>query len=198
MDHQINRCPWCLKDELYMRYHDELWGIPERDSRELWIKLMLDGQQAGLSWYTILSKMDHYEEAFDGWDIEKIAKYDEGKFEELMNNAGIVRNKLKIKAIISNAQVYLHMAGNGEDFSEFLWSFVDGNTTVNHPKRLEDVPTETDASRAMSKALKKRGFKFVGPTICYAFMQAVGMVDDHLVNCWRKKEILNNLKGVKL
>lgn len=189
MDHQINRCPWCLKDDLYKRYHDEVWGVPERDSRELWIKLMLDGQQAGLSWYTILSKMEHYDEAFDGWNIEKIAKYDEVKFEELMNNAGIVRNKLKIKAIISNAQAYLEMSEAGEDFSEFLWSFVDGKIIVNEPEEMEDVPTETSESRAMSKALKKRGFKFVGPTICYAFMQAVGMVDDHLVSCWRKNNI---------
>lgn len=181
-----NRCPWCLKDDLYMRYHDEVWGVPERDSRQLWIKLMLDGQQAGLSWYTILSKMDHYEEAFDGWDIEKIAAYDEEKFQSLMKNPGIVRNKLKIKAIISNAQAYLEMADADEDFSEFLWSFVDGKTRVNHPEKMEDVPTETSESRAMSKALKKKGFKFVGPTICYAFMQAVGMVDDHLVRCWKK------------
>ena len=186
MDYQIERCPWCLKDDLYMRYHDEVWGGPERDSRELWIKLMLDGQQAGLSWYTILSKMDHYEEAFDGWDIETIAAYDEEKFQSLMNNPGIVRNKLKIKAIISNAQAYLEMAEKGENFSEFLWSFVEDRTIVNTPEKMEDVPTQTIESQAMSKALKKKGFKFVGPTICYAFMQAVGMVDDHLVNCWRK------------
>jgi DNA-3-methyladenine glycosylase I len=186
IDTSKERCPWCLKDDLYMHYHDKVWGIPERDSRELWIKLILDGQQAGLSWYTVLSKMDNYALAFDDWNIEKIARYNDDKFEELMDNPGIIRNKLKVNAIIQNARAFIQMNQEGEDFSQFLWSFVQGKTIVNHPSKMEEVPAQTEESQAMSKALKKKGFKFVGPTICYAFMQAVGMVDDHLESCWRK------------
>jgi len=133
--------------------------------------------------------MDHYEEAFDGWNIEKIAAYGEDEFRNLMQNPGIVRNKLKIRSIIGNARAYLDMEEAGENFSAFLWSFVDGKTIVNTPKKMDDVPTQTSQSQAMSKALKKKGFKFIGPTICYAFMQAVGMVDDHLASCWRKNNI---------
>ena len=177
------RCPWCGEDPLYQEYHDNVWGRPVYDDRELFEKLCLDGQQAGLSWITILRKQQTYQEAYDGFDPHKIVAYDQAKCDELMQNSGIIRNRLKIQSIIKNAAGFLEFEENGESFSDFLWSFVDGKPVNNRFKAMDEVPTETEASRAMSKALKKRGFTFVGPTICYAFMQAVGMVNDHLVDC---------------
>jgi DNA-3-methyladenine glycosylase I len=186
---EIKRCEWHGTDPLYVTYHDKVWGTPEYDSRSLFAKLILDGAQAGLSWITILRKEQNYFDAFDGLDPYIMAHYNEDKFEELMQNAGIVRNKLKIRSAISNAQHYVRMQEEGIDFSEFLWSFVDGRPKINKFKSPSELPAFTADSDAMSKALKKEGFKFVGSTICYAFMQAVGMVNDHVITCFRWKEV---------
>ncbi len=183
---QKTRCPWCLKDELYMAYHDHEWGIPVYDDRALFEKLMLDGFQAGLSWYTILKKRPNFQAAFDQFDPVKIARWDEAKIQDLLQDRGIVRNQQKIRATVGNAQAYLRMMEAEGSFSAFLWSFVGGAPIVNWPQSMEEVPATTLESDRMSKALKKRGFAFAGSTICYAFMQAVGMVDDHLAHCWRK------------
>jgi DNA-3-methyladenine glycosylase I len=183
-----SRCGWCGDDPLYVRYHDEDWGVPVHDDQQLLEKLILDGAQAGLSWITILRKRDNYREAFDGFDPEKIARYDERKIEELMKNAGIVRNRLKINAAITNAKAFLELREEST-FNQYLWQFVGGKTINNKIKSMSEIPAQSAESVAMSKALQKRGFKFVGPTICYAFMQAVGMVNDHQVSCFRYKEV---------
>lgn len=188
---QPERCPWCLSEPLYIRYHDEEWGVPDRDERRLFAKLVLDGAQAGLSWITILRKRDGYYRAFDGFDPERVASYDEAKVADLLQDAGIVRNRLKIEAAIANARAYLKLAESGRDFSEFLWQFVEGRPVVNRWQNLAEVPAETVQSQAMSRALRAEGFRFVGPTICYAFMQAVGMVNDHLVRCHRHAELIS-------
>mgnify|MGYP006190603399 FL=1 len=177
------RCNWVSDDPLYREYHDKVWGRPVYDSKELFAKLCLDGQQAGLSWITILKKQQNYEQAFADFEPTVIATFDDAKVEELMNNPGIVRNRLKIHSIIRNAKGYLAYTADGKDFSEFLWSFVGGKPKVNQFTSMSQVPVQTPESEAMSKALKKLGFNFVGPTICYAFMQAVGMVNDHIVDC---------------
>ena len=183
------RCPWPGDDPQMIKYHDEEWGLPIYDDQLLFAKLILDGAQAGLSWSTILHKRDNYWQAFDNFDAEKIARYDEKKFAELMNNPGIVRNRLKIKATIQNAQAFLKLRDELGGFSEYLWDFVGGTPIVNNWTSLAQLPAQTSESQAMSKHLKKRGFNFVGPTICYAFMQAVGMVNDHLVDCFRYNEV---------
>ncbi len=177
------RCPWCGQDPLYQRYHDDIWGRPVLDERELFAKLCLDGQQAGLSWITILRKQQSYEAAYDHFDPEKIVRYDETKIAELLRNPGIIRNKLKVASIIKNARGLLDFRERGESFSDFLWGFVEGQAIRNRWPDMASIPVATPESEAMSKALKKRGFTFVGPTICYAFMQAVGMVNDHLLTC---------------
>ncbi|HWL03365.1 MAG TPA: DNA-3-methyladenine glycosylase I [Xanthobacteraceae bacterium] len=179
------RCPWSEKDALYIDYHDTEWGVPEYDDRALYEKLILDGFQAGLSWITILRKRDNFRKAFDDFAPEKIARYTPRKVEKLMQDAGIVRNRLKIEGAVLSAKAYLDVMENGPGFSALLWDFMDGKPQVNRFKTLKDVPAETDLSRKISKDLSKRGFKFVGPTIVYAFMQAVGMVNDHLVTCHR-------------
>jgi DNA-3-methyladenine glycosylase I len=179
----LNRCPWPKQDPLYVAYHDDEWGVPERDDRALFEKLLLDGFQAGLSWITILRKRDNFRRAFDGFAPAAIARYDKRKVTALMNDAGIVRNRAKIEGAISSAHSYLDIMEKGPGFSALLWGFVDGEPQVNHRRRLSDIPAETPVSRAISKELAGRGFKFVGPTIVYAFMQAVGMVNDHLVTC---------------
>ncbi len=189
MPDNLPRCPWPTNDPLYTKYHDEEWGVPVYDDQLLLAKLILDGAQAGLSWITILRKRENYWAAFDNFDPEKMARYDDAKIAELMGNAGIIRNRLKINSAIKNAQAYLRMRDEGLSFSEFLWSFVDGKPIVNALKTDADYIAVSPESEAMSKALKKRGFNFVGPTICYAFMQAVGMVNDHLVSCFRYEEI---------
>ncbi len=186
---ESKRCAWPGEQEIYINYHDHVWGVPEYDDKHLFAKLILDGAQAGLSWITILKKEQNYYDAFDGLDPDLMQHYDEQKYDELMQNAGIIRNKLKIRAAINNAQQFVRMRDEDEiDFSEFLWSFVDGKPKINAFKTMDEVPTSTAESDAMSKALKKQGFKFVGSTICYAFMQAVGMVNDHMVSCpqWKK------------
>ena len=179
------RCPWPGDDPFYIAYHDEEWGVPEYDDRALFEKLILDGFQAGLSWITILRKREAFREAFDGFQPEKIARYTPKRVEKLLGNAGIIRHRGKIEATISNAQAWLEIMERDVGFSEFLWSFVDGKPQVNHFKRISDVPAQTEMSVAMSKALKKEGFRFCGPTIVYAFAQAVGIVNDHLVTCPR-------------
>lgn len=186
---KLTRCPWPGDDPLYVKYHDEEWGVPIYDDQLLFAKLILDGAQAGLSWITILRKRENYWQAFDNFDPEKIALYDDKKFAELMDNPGIVRNRQKINAAIKNAQAYLEIKAELGSFSDYLWGFVGGKPIVNSWRSLEQIPAKTSESEAMSKALKQRGFSFVGPTICYAFMQAVGMVNDHVVNCFRYNEV---------
>ncbi|MBY9068420.1 DNA-3-methyladenine glycosylase I [Hyphomonas sp. WL0036] len=183
-------CGWApMTDALYRAYHDEEWGVPERDPRALWEKLQLDGMQAGLSWITILRKRDSIREEFDGFDPEKLARWTPKRAEKALQNPGIIRSPKKIDAVIGNAQIYLGMMESGEDFSEYCWSFVGGKPIVNKWKHYRDAPTCTDWSEKMSKDLKKRGFKFVGPTIVYAWGQAVGMVNDHEVGCPRHKAV---------
>jgi DNA-3-methyladenine glycosylase I len=186
MTDAIIRCEWAGSDPLYIAYHDTEWGVPVHDDRELFDRLMLEGFQAGLSWITILRKREAFHRAFDGWDPEKIAAYDEDDIARLMASPGIIRNRLKVNGAVRNARAYLAMRDAGKSFSEFLWSFVGGEPIVNHPQALGDIPAFTPEATAMSKALKKRGFTFVGPTICYAFMQSAGLVDDHIVGCLSK------------
>lgn len=185
-----HRCAWVTPgDDLYAHYHDTEWGVPEYDARALWEKLMLDGFQAGLAWITILRKRDTMREAFDGFEPELIARYDEAKKAELLANPGIIRSKTKVDAAIGNARAYLEMREQGLDFSDYLWSFVDGKPIQNRFDQLKDIPTDTPLSAQISKDLKKRGFKFVGPVIVYAFMEAVGMVNDHEVSCPRHQAV---------
>ena len=182
------RCGWVNDDPLYLAYHDEEWGVPVRGDRRLFEMLILEGAQAGLSWYTILRKREAYRRAFDGFDPEVVARYDERKVASLLADAGIVRNRLKVRAAIGNAQAWLELRDAGVAPSEFLWQFTGGKPQTNAPRSLEEVPASTPASEAMSKALKARGFRFVGPTICYAFMQATGIVNDHVTSCFRWRE----------
>ncbi|MEJ2625686.1 MAG: DNA-3-methyladenine glycosylase I [Pseudolabrys sp.] len=184
-DDGLVRCSWPGQDPLYVAYHDEEWGVPEYDDRALYEKLVLDGFQAGLSWITILRKRDNFRKAFDGFEPEKIARYTPKKIEKLMNDAGIVRNRSKIEGAILSARGWLDIMENGLGFSALLWDYLDGKPKQNQFRSKGQVPAETELSRAISKDLSKRGFKFVGPTIVYAFMQAVGMVNDHLVSCHR-------------
>ena len=181
----LKRCAWPGLDPLYVAYHDTEWGVPEYDDRALYEKLVLDGFQAGLSWITILRKRENFRRAFDGFVPEKIARYRPAKVERLMQDAGIVRNRAKIEGTVSSARAYLDVMEKGPGFSKLLWDFVDGTPKVNRFRSTSQVPAETELSRRVSKELSARGFKFVGPTIVYAFMQAVGMVNDHLVTCFR-------------
>ena len=176
------RCPWPGRDPLYIAYHDDEWGRAERDSRALFEKFVLDGFQAGLSWITILRKRDAFREAFDGFDPLRMARYDDRRVEKLMRNEDIVRNRVKIEGAILSARAWIEIE-SAEGFSAYLWRFVDGEPIVNHFRRMSEAPTQTALSEKISKDLKARGFRFCGPTIVYAFMQAVGMVDDHLVDC---------------
>lgn len=180
-----NRCQWCLKDQIYMDYHDNVWGVPVYDDTTLFEFLNLEGAQAGLSWYSILIRVEGYRKAFANWNIKKISKFDEAKIAKLLQNPKIIRNKLKVRGVVKNAQAYLRMKEE-ISLSDFLWSYVDGEQIINNFKDLSEVPAQTDLSNQISKDLKKRGFTFVGPTIIYAFMQAVGMVDDHLISCWKR------------
>jgi len=184
-----DRCGWCGTEEIYVNYHDKEWGVPIYDDKLLFAKLILDGAQAGLSWITILKKRDNYYAAFDGLDPEKVALYNQAKIDELLQDAGIVRNKLKVNAAVTNAKAYLKIMEEEGSFSDYLWSFVNGKPIINKWKHYKDAPATSAESDALSKDLKKRGFKFVGSTIVYAFMQAVGMVNDHQVSCFRYKEV---------
>jgi DNA-3-methyladenine glycosylase I len=179
------RCGWCGTDPLYVAYHDHEWGVPERDARALWEKLVLDGFQAGLSWITILKKREAFRAAFDDFDPEKVARYGEADRQRLLNDAGIVRSAAKIDATISGARHWLDLQDQGRDMSDWLWSFVDGQPLQGKRRTLADIPAQTPQSVAMARALKAEGFKFCGPVIVYAFMQATGMVNDHVMTCHR-------------
>jgi DNA-3-methyladenine glycosylase I len=195
MKSTLKRCPWPGDDPLYTAYHDEEWGVPEWDERALYEKLVLDGFQAGLSWITILRKRDNFRRAFDGFKPEKIARYNETKIAKLLKDDGIIRHRGKIEGAIKSARAYLDiMESEPGGFSAFIWKLVDGRPVHNTWRAIKDVPAETPMSQALSKALKKRGFTFCGPTIVYAFAQAVGMVNDHVVDCFRHKEIANSAR----
>lgn len=178
------RCPWSTSDPLYLQYHDTEWGVPVHDDRTLFEMLLLEGAQAGLSWITILKKRDNYRKAFDGFNPEAIARYDRRKVKQLLSDEGIVRNRLKIEGTIRNAQAFIEVQQEFGSFDRYIWRFVDGRPIVNSWKLPKDIPAKTPVSDAMSRDLKKRGFSFVGSTICYAFMQAVGMVNDHTRTCF--------------
>lgn len=182
------RCKWAGDSEPYIGYHDLEWGLPLHDDQRLFEMINLEGAQAGLSWITILKKRDHYRKAFDDFNPEKVARYTENKIAKLLQDEGIVRNKLKINAVVTNAQAYLKILESHSSFDEYLWQFVDGKPVINRWKSMAQVPASTAISDTLSKDLKKKGFKFVGSTICYAFMQAVGMVNDHITVCFRWKE----------
>ena len=183
------RCEWCLGDVLYQHYHDQEWGVAVHDEHKLFEFLTLEGAQAGLSWLTILRKRENYRLAFDGFNPHKIASYDQEKVDELMNNSGIIRNRLKIESTIKNAKAFILVQKEFGSFDRYIWNFVDGQTVHNKFKSLKEIPAETAISKIISKDMKKRGFNFVGPTIIYSHMQATGMVNDHLVNCYRYKEV---------
>lgn len=182
----VKRCSWVTNDPLYIKYHDNEWGYSQYDSLKLFEKICLEGQQAGLSWITVLKKREEYRRCFFNFDPEKIIQLNAIDIELLLKNKGLIRNRLKLNSIVKNAHAYLAMQNNNEDFSQFIWSFVDGKPIVNHYKDKSDVPVSTEISDKMSKALKKKGFSFVGSTICYAFMQSMGLVNDHFEDCFKK------------
>ena len=190
MDTDKRRCEWVGSHPLEVAYHDTEWGVPVHDDRRLFESLILEGAQAGLSWLTVLKKRESYREAFAGFDPVKIARFDEATVEVLLRNPGIIRNRLKVRSAIQNAQAFLTVREEYGTFEAYLWRFVEGTPTVNTWRSMAEIPAQTLASEQMSKALKKRGFNFVGPTICYAFMQAVGLVNDHTVDCFRYQEIV--------
>jgi DNA-3-methyladenine glycosylase I len=196
MARSVRRCGWVnAADPLYRAYHDEEWGVPERDPRTLWEKLILDGFQAGLAWITILRKRETLREAFDGFDPARIARYDERKIARLLQNPGIIRSRAKIQAAIAGARVFEDMQRRGEDFADYVWSFVGGQPMQNRWTHFREAPAQTPESVALAKDLKARGFKFCGPVIVYAFMQAVGMVNDHEIACHRYKPVKALAKG---
>lgn len=184
-----SRCPWPGDDPLYVAYHDREWGVPEHDGRALFEKLVLDGFQAGLSWITILRKRDNFLRAFDNFEPQVMARYGAKKVAMLMADTGIVRNRAKIEGAIASARAYLEILDGGHSFDRYIWHFTEGRTMINAWKSLAEIPAHTTESRAMSADLKARGFRFCGPTVCYAFMQAVGMVNDHIVDCFRYAEV---------
>lgn len=183
---EVVRCAWCEKDDLYRNYHDQEWGKPIYDDETIFEFLILESFQAGLSWYTILAKRENFRAAFDQFDYQKIAEYSEDKVEELIQNAGIIRNRLKILATINNAQKFMEVQKEFSSFSKYIWGFVNHEPIINRPKTLKEVPATTEISDALAKDLKKRGFKFMGSTVVYAHMQATGMVNDHVEDCWIK------------
>ena len=188
---QDNRCHWPGNNPLMIRYHDEEWGVPLHDDRKLFEFMVLDAFQAGLSWSIILKKRENFREALSNFQPELIARYDENKIQNLLQNPGIIRNRLKLKATVANAQQFLKIQKEFGDFDRYIWQFTAGKTKVNRWEKSEDIPASTMESDATSRDLKKRGFKFVGSTICYAFMQAAGMVNDHLASCFRYKELID-------
>ena len=185
---EVVRCAWCEKDDLYRNYHDKEWGKPIYDDETIFEFLILESFQAGLSWYTILAKRENFRAAFDYFDYQKIAQYSEDKVEELIQNTGIIRNRLKILATINNAQKFMEVQKEFGSFSKYIWGFVNHQPIINRPKTLKEVPATTEISDALAKDLKKRGFKFMGSTVVYAHMQATGMVNDHVEDCWIKKQ----------
>lgn len=186
---KLNRCAWVNDDPLYITYHDTEWGVPVFDDRLLFEFLILEGMQAGLSWLTVLKKRDNFRQSFDNFNAKRIAQYDPKKIEWLLNNTGIIRNRLKINATITNANAFLEMQQKYGSFSDYIWQFVDGKPLLNQWENINQVPAKTGISDKMANDLKQQGFKFVGSTICYAFMQAVGMVNDHTLNCFRHSEV---------
>jgi len=186
-----NRCSWCGEDPLYVAYHDQEWGVPLHADQQLFEFLILEGAQAGLSWLTILKKRDAYRTAYYQFDAEKIARFNSRSIERLLNNPGIVRNRFKIEASIDNARAFLEVQDVFGSFDNYIWQYVDHHPIQNRWRHLKDIPASTNESIQLSKDLQQRGFRFVGPTICYAFMQAVGMVNDHVIDCFRHKEIAN-------
>jgi DNA-3-methyladenine glycosylase I len=182
----MNRCPWCEINDIERKYHDTEWGVPSYDDRHLFEMLILEGAQAGLSWDTILKRREGYCRAFEQFDIKKVAGYDEKKKAQLMQNTEIIRNRLKIESAVNNAQAFMQIQKESGSFSNYLWKFVNNTPIINHPKLMNEIPVSTHLSDIISKDLKKRGFKFVGTTILYAYLQAVGVVDDHLVSCHKK------------
>lgn len=185
---QINRCPWCEKDDLYRNYHDNEWGIPIFDDTVLFEYLVLESFQAGLSWHSILKKRENFRKAFDYFNYKKIQYYDDKKITELLQNEGIIRNKLKILATINNAKTFIKIQNEFGSFAEYIWNFTQGKTIFNNPESPKNIPTTTPLSDKISKDLKKRGFKFLGSTTIYAFMQAIGIVNDHLTTCYKEKK----------
>lgn len=184
------RCEWCGTDPLYVKYHDEEWGVPVHDDKKHFEMIILDGAQAGLSWLTVLRKRENYRKAFSDFDPAKVARYTEKKIEKLLNNPGIIRNKLKINSAITNARAFLKVQEEFGSFDKYIWQFVNYKPIINKWKSIDELPATSKESDAMSKDMKKRGFKFVGSTICYAYMQAAGMVNDHIVSCFRYKEVM--------
>ncbi len=184
-----NRCSWANTPEIYVEYHDTEWGVPLRDDDKLFEFLVLEGMQAGLSWLMVLNKRENFRKAFDGFDPRKVASYDQKKIDELLLDAGIIRNKLKVNAAVTNAQAFLRIQKEFSSFCDYMWKFVDGQPIINKWKELSEIPAKTELAEVISKDLKKRGFKFVGPTVVYSHMQATGMVNDHLVDCFRWKEV---------
>ena len=188
-------CSWCGSDPAYVKYHDTEWGVPVYNDRKLFEKIILEGAQAGLSWITVLKKRAHYRKVFDKFNPEIIARYNKRKIESLLKDPGIIRNRLKVEGTVKNARAYLELREQQGKFKDFVWDFVDGQPIINKWKSLKQMPATTDISIAMSKALKKRGFTFVGPTICYSFMQSMGLVNDHTIDCFRYKEINKLIKN---
>jgi DNA-3-methyladenine glycosylase I len=188
MNKTIDRCPW-PEGDLYIAYHDTEWGVPLHDDRALFEFLILEGAQAGLSWHTVLKKRENYRAAFDQFDPEKVARYTPARIKKLLANPGLIRNRLKIASAVRNARAFLAVQEEFGSFDRYIWRFVAGRPIINHPRSMKDVPARTPVSDAMSKDLKQRGFNFIGSTICYAFMQATGMVNDHLVHCFRHREL---------
>ncbi len=184
-----HRCSWCGNDPLYVKYHDTEWGVPVYNDRKLFEKLILEGAQAGLSWITVLKKRAHYRKVFDRFNPEIIARYNKRKIEALLKDAGIIRNRLKVEGTVKNARAFLELREKEGKFKDFIWNFVDGDPIINKWKTLKQLPATTAISEKMSKTLKKKGFTFVGPTICYSFMQSMGLVNDHTIRCFRHKEV---------
>ena len=185
----IERCNWSTKDDLYIKYHDEEWGVPVHDDQKLFEFIILEGVQAGLSWHTVLKKRENYRVAYDNFDVQKVARYDQKKIDELLSNEGLIRNKLKILASINNAKCFIEVQKEFGSFDKYIWDFVDGKPIVNHWESMSQIPATSPFSDAISKDMKKRGFKFVGSTIIYAHMQATGMLNDHVTSCFRHSEV---------
>ena len=191
---KVKRCTWCGDDPLYIKYHDTEWGVPVYNDRKLFEKIILEGAQAGLSWITVLKKRAHYRKVFDKFNPEIIARYNKRKIESLLKDPGIIRNRLKVEGTVKNARAFLELREKEGKFKDFIWNFVDGEPIINKWKTLKQLPATTEISQTMSKELKKRGFTFVGPTICYSFMQSMGLINDHTTDCFRHKEINKIIK----